>query len=520
MIRLLALLLCCAGGAQALPAPPDPSSVAVLYNSTSQDSKGLAEFYAKARNIPADHLVGLELPDAEEISRKDFNDKLRDRLIREYDRREWWTRGRDAAGNLVPTQSKIRILVCMRGVPSRIAGTGPALPPPPGEQPFTHTTQAAVDSELALLGIEGLPVEGMVNNPYFKQEKSAAEARLPMTLVGRIDGPTKEVCARMIMDAVEVEKTGLWGMSVVDLSQKYPENQEGDPAMEIVAKAHRDAGIPVMVDRFPDTLPTNFPLRDTAFYFGWYDWNVNGPFANPNFKFKRGAVAVHLHSFSATQLRDATKNWCAPLLAKGAAATLGNVYEPYLALTHHFNLFNDRLMAGYTLVEAAYMSVPVLSWQNVVLGDPLYRPFLRLDGSGEKSEADRDYRAIRLASLRWKEDPKQFEAMLRAAADRLKSGVLLEAVGLSLAARNEDAAATAEFRKAKLYYGEKPDRLRMDLHLAAMEREGGKKAEAINLLRGARTLYLDIPEGVAAAAWLAILDPPPPPPAPPQAPKK
>ena len=93
-------------------------------------------------------------------------------------------------------------------------------------------------------------------------------------------------------------------------------------------------------------MPTNFPLRDTALYFGWYDWNVNGPFANPNFKFKRGAVAVHLHSFSATQLRDATKNWCAPLLAKGAAATLGNVYEPYLALTHHFDIFNARLMAG------------------------------------------------------------------------------------------------------------------------------------------------------------------------------
>jgi uncharacterized protein (TIGR03790 family) len=517
-MRLLGLLLCLAGAAQALPAPPDPASVAVVYNSSVPDSKALAEFYAKARNIPADHLVGLELPEAEEISRKDYNDKLRDRLVREYDRREWWTRGRDANGNLAPTQSKIRILVCMRGVPSRIAGVGPALPPPAGEQPFTRTTQASVDSELALLGVEGLPVEGMLNNPYFKLEKTAAEARLPMMLVGRIDGPTKEVCARMILDAVEVEKTGLWGMSVIDLSQMYPGQQEGDPAMEKVAKAHREAGIPVMVDPFADTLPANYPLRDTAFYFGWYDWNLNGPFLNPAFRFKRGAVAVHLHSFSAAQLRDPAKNWSAPLLAKGAAATLGNVYEPYLALTHHFDIFNARLMAGYTLVEAAYMAVPVLSWQNVVLGDPLYRPFLHLDGSGEKSEADRDYRAMRLAAIRWKEDPRQLEAMLREAADRLKSGVLRESVGLSLAARKENPAAAAEFQKAKLYYQDKPDRLRMDLHLAAMERAGGKKAEAIKLLRGARALYADIPEGTAPVSWLAILDPPPP--AQPQAPKK
>jgi len=370
------------------------------------------------------------------------------------------------------------------------------------------------------LGVEGIPAPAMVTNPYFKQEKTVAEARLPMTLVGRIDGPTKEICAQMIKDAIETEQTGLWGMSVIDLSQKFLENQEGDPAMERVAKAHRDSGIPVMVDRFPDTLPTNYPLCDTALYYGWYDWNVNGPFINPGFKFKKGAVAVHLHSFSAAQLRDPTKNWCAPLLAKGAAATLGNVFEPYLPLTHNFDIFNARLMAGYTLVEAAYMSVPVLSWQNVVIGDPLYRPFLHLDGSGEKSEADRDYRAIRLASMRWKEDPMQFEKMLREAADRLKSGILLEAAGLSLVARKEEAAAAEDFRKAKVYFAVKQDRLRMDLHLAAMDREAGKKAEAIKLLRGARTLYADTPEALAAASWLVILDPPPPPPAKPQPEKK
>src|SRR5690606_8059735 len=132
-----------------------------------------------------------------------------------------------------------------------------------------------------------------------------------------------------------------------------------------------------------------------------------------------------LHSFSAAQLRDASKNWSGPLLARGAAATLGNVYEPYLQMTHHFDLFQRRLMDGFTLAEAAYMSVPVLSWQNVVLGDPLYRPFLHFGGSGTKTDADRDYRALRLATLRWGKEPRKLEAMLRDAADRLDSGVLV-----------------------------------------------------------------------------------------------
>ena len=513
MIRILGFLICLVPAARALPAPPDPATVAILYNSGSDESKKLAEFYALAREIPAANLVGLALPESEEISREDFNSKLRDRLIREYDRREWWVRGKDPAGNLVPTMSKIRVLVCIRGVPSRITGTGPPNPPVPGEQPFTKTTQSAVDSELALLGIEGVPLEGPMNNPYFKSELPFAEARLPTTLVGRIDGPTVEICGRMIKDAIETEKTGLWGMAVVDIARMLPQNVEGDPALEKIIKSNLEAGIPVIADRFPDTLPTNFPLRDVALYFGWYTWNVNGPFINPDFRFKKGAVAVHLHSFSGGQLRDPTKNWSAPLLAKGAAATLGNVYEPYLPLTHHFDVFESQLLKGFTLVEAAYMSLPVLSWQNIVVGDPLYRPFLHFDGSGEKADADRDYRAIRLAALRWKEDPKQMESMLREAAGRLNSGILLEGLGLMQLEQGKRGAAAEDFRKAKVYYGAKADRLRMDLHIAAIDRTENRKAAAIKLLRGARAIYHDIPEAAAVTAWLNILDPPPPPPA-------
>lgn len=520
MIRFLCFLISSTLALHAVPAPPDPESVAILYNSSSPDSKALAEFYAKARKIPADQLVGLELSETEEIDRKTFNETLRDRLIREYDRREWWERGRDDKGNLAPKHSKIRVLVCMRGVPSRIAREPGAPAPKPGEQPFVHSDEASVDSELALLGIEGLPLAGPLANPFFKAGKPFADAGLPMTLVGRIDAPTREICERMIRDAIETEKTGLWGMSVIDVAQKYSNMPEGDPALENIVKAHRELGIPVIADRFADTLPTHYPLRDTAIYFGWYDYHVSGPFLDPAFRFKKGAVAAHLHSFSAAQLRDPAKNWSAPLLARGAAATLGNVYEPYLQMTHHFDIFQTRLLAGHCLVEAAYMALPVLSWQNVVLGDPLYRPFLHIDGSGEKADTDREYRALRLGNLRWKEDPKQLDSQLRDAADRLKSGTLLEALGLMKREAGDTATASDDFRKAKLYFADKPDRLRMDLHVAAIERTANRKKEAIEILRGARTVFAGIPEAAAAAAWLTILDPPPPPPAAAPAPPK
>lgn len=516
MIRIFGLILSLALVAGAAPLPPTPESVAILYNSASKESKALADTYATARGIPADNLIGLNLPETEEISRTDFDKQLRIPIIREYDRREWWTREKSPQGNLVPVRNKIHILVCMRGVPSRIAEESGGLPAKPEPKDYLNAGAAAVDSELSLLGIEGLPSKGPINNPYYKAEKSFPDSGLPMTLVGRIDGPTPTICERMIRDAIETEKTGLWGMSVIDIAKKFPDEPAGDPSLENIARLHRESGIPVMVDRFPDTLPLNFPLRDTAVYYGWYDWNVSGPFLNPAFQFKKGAVAVHLHSFSASQLRDPAKNWCAPFLARGAAATLGNVYEPLLALTHHFDIFQARLMAGYTLVEAAYMAAPAVSWQGVVLGDPLYRPFIHLDGSGEVTDADREYRAIRVANLRWKDDPKKLDNMLREGADKLKSGPMLEAIALMEVEQRKTAEAASDFLKAKIYYTSKPDRLRMDLEVAAIDRAAGSKESAIKLLRGARAVYLDIPEVTAASAWLNIIDPPPPPPAQPK----
>lgn len=508
MIRFLGFLLSFTLALKAAPVPPAAASVAILYNSASRDSKSLAEFYARMRDIPAENLIGLPLPEAEEISRADFNKLLRDPLIGEYDTRKWWTRAKNPAGQAVPLSSKVRVLVCMRGVPGRIAAD-PAQPiPKPDEKAYIEGNLAAVDSELALLGMEGLPLKGPLNNPYYKVEKSFAETELPMTLVGRIDSPSLATCERMIRDAVETEKTGLWGMAVIDFAKKFAEAPEGDPALENIARYHRESGIPTMTDRFPETLPLNYPLRDTAIYFGWYDWNVSGPFLNTAFKFKKGAVAVHLHSFSAAQLRDPAKNWVAPLLTRGAAATLGNVHEPYLQMTHHFDIFESRLLAGYSLVEAAYMALPVLSWQSIVVGDPLYRPFLHLDGTGELAEEDRPYRAMRIAKMRWKDDPAEYEKMLRDGASRLKSGPMMEAVGLMNVDQHKTGLAAMDFQKAKLFYTAKPDRLRQDMHIAAMDRAAGRNAAAVKLLRGTQTLNLDIPEVTAPAAWLNILEPP------------
>ncbi|MGB6220173.1 TIGR03790 family protein [Haloferula sp.] len=516
MLRLLLFLLI-SHSVFAAPRDPVVQSVAVLYNSALPESEKLANSYAVARGIPVENLVGLRLPDKEEITRAEFDTLLREPLVAEFDRRQWWTRAPNEQGNLQMQSTRIQILACMRGIPIKVLE---ASPPPPEDAPpvsqgqkWMENRSASVDSELSLLGLDGFPSQGQINNPYFKKDDAISAAGIPILLVGRIDGPSFEVCQRMIADAIAVEKTGLWGMAVIDIANKHP---QGDTWLEVTAANFMNAGIPTFVDRFNPTLPPNYPLNDTAIYFGWYDGHVSGPFKNPSFKFKRGAVAVHLHSFSAAQLRNPTQNWCAPLLEKGAAATLGNVYEPLLHLTHNFDIFSARLLAGYTLAEAAYMSIPALSWHNVVLGDPLYRPFLHLDGSGEKKPEDAAYRALRIAEMRWGKDPSEMEKQLRLAAPRMQSGVMLEALGLDLMERKQYPQATLAFQEAKGIYFNNVDRFRMDMLIAAIDRTNQRNTVAIRTLRDAKLRYSHLPEAEAAAAWLNILDPPPPPPATPK----
>ncbi len=502
-----------------------PGAVAVLFNAAVPESRKLAEEYRAAREIPVENMIGLDMPVTADISREDYEKWILTPLRHEFESRAWWKRQTETGGVLVPVMNRIQVLVTMRGVPLRImpkpkppekAAAPGAAPPAPVANPIAVRDEAAVDSELALFGVEGLPMEGVLQNKFYKSERTFSEARLPyMVLTARIDAPTMATCERMIRDTLEVEKTGLWGRAYVDIANKFP---QGDEWLETVVKADLASSIPTVVDRFNDTLPKNYPMTEAALYYGWYDYQVSGPFLNSRFQFRKGAVAMHLHSFSAEQLTDSTKNWSAPLLERGAAVTIGNVYEPYLHLTHDFGILQQRLLDGFTWVEACWMAMPVASWQAVVLGDPLYRPYQHLDGGGVKQEGDLEFRALRAAAAEWKNNPLEREKQLEKAAERMKSGTLAEAAGLDLIERKDPEGAARCFRRAKWFFVKMEDKLRQDLELVALDRAANRKDVAVRGLRDAQTAYGDLPEAESLKGWLDILDPPPPPPADPTKP--
>ena len=205
----------------------------------------------------------------------------------------------------------------------------------------------------------------------------------------------------MIEGGIKAEQEGLWGWGYIDLrSITSAGYAEGDQWIKAAGEAMRRQGIPVITDDLPETIQSGFPVTQAAAYYGWYAENIEGAFADPLFHFVPGAVAAHLHSFSAATLHDPLKGWTAPLILHGASASVGNVYEPYLSFTTDFGAMAASLLSGANLGESYYAAQPVLSWMSVLVGDPLYRPyacFSRGDSISPSKSVWTDYRRIVLS---------------------------------------------------------------------------------------------------------------------------
>ena len=493
------------------------ATTVVVYNSNDPLSRELAEYYAGKRGIPAGQVVGLKCSDAEEISREEYDGTLAGPLRGVFDARGWWQRGPDQPGqdpSSVVTQNRMRCLVFMRGVPLRIKQTanypGDACNEP---SPLRDANGASVESEMTVLGLFTRRISGFLPNPYFRSYSHFPDARCPagMMLAGRLDAPTGTTVRRMIDDALATEQTGLWGRCYLDRRGMAPGSNplaEGDAWLTKILTDTAPYLMPTLDDDRPELYSANYPMTGAAWYFGWYSEQPAGPFTQARFRFRPGAVACHIHSFSATSVRDPGTWWVGPLLDKGAAAVLGNVYEPYLTFTTHLDIFADRLQQGQSLAESAYAGQPGLSWMNTVVGDPLYRPGLVWKNlaadlgdapppAGEPS-IDTEGRAYWRGAQIWQaRGAVAGRAALEKSAERLHSGLIYEGLGLLLARAGDKERALGAFERAVRAYRTPADAIRALLGEARMLAATDRKAEALNLLKAGKEKYAAVPEAAA-----------------------
>ncbi|MEM9227882.1 MAG: TIGR03790 family protein, partial [Verrucomicrobiota bacterium] len=207
----------------------------------------------------------------------------------------------------------------------------------------------------------------------FNQKQVPSVTQQSVVKVARLDGPDLDAVKRCIDAAVEGERLGVRGRVYIDQAQKSAETD--NDWLGVAGEQLEAMGFPATVDKDPALMGWDTRMDATAFYFGWYGRPRESPLGDPSYRFPPGASALHIHSFSAETLRSQRRCWVGAFVHAGVTATMGNVYEPYLQMTHRPQLFVAGLADGMSAGEAAYYAMPFLSWVCVFVGDPLYRPF-------------------------------------------------------------------------------------------------------------------------------------------------
>ena len=261
-------------------------------------------------------------------------------------------------------------------------------------------TVASVDSELTLLyrkmtGLE-VPIRGQVPNPYYLGERNVRDAQRfthrahDIFLVSRLDAFTAEEAIRMI-DQAQAPATD--GRIVLD-QRAVQGNTAGDQWLAAAASRLRDLGFGDRVVLEESTSPA----RGVKPVLGYYGFGSNDP-ANRVRRFEMGFVAGAL---AATFVSSDARTFQAPpdswtpsedwqnradvfagspqtligdLIREGATGVAGHVSEPYLQSTVRPQILFPAYLSGFNLIEAFYLAIPHLSWQTVVVGDPLCAPF-------------------------------------------------------------------------------------------------------------------------------------------------
>jgi len=137
--------------------------VLIVYNENEPESKPLATYYAEKRGIPADHLCGLRIRNAEVITRQEFEKQIRDPLRQFLTDHQFLVK---IAGETV--DNKLDYLALIYGVPLRIEEDRTLKEVIPTNMPAPYRrNEASVDSELTTLPGPTMRLTGWLPNPFF-----------------------------------------------------------------------------------------------------------------------------------------------------------------------------------------------------------------------------------------------------------------------------------------------------------------------------------------------------------------
>ncbi len=336
----------------------EPAQVLVLVNKDSDNSPKVARMYQKLRAIPNENILKLGLGTNGFITPE-----------------QYWKQAGTPIRQYLESHPAIRCIVTTSGVPYVVmASEG-------------KDEGAAFDNELAdVLREETNDRKRHLPNPLYLNGANAYAITDPrllkMVYVVRLDGPDLKTITRMVEDAIAVEKTGLQGLAAGDAQgiDGVAGFGEGDASIRGAIDRLSGAGFAATLDMKQATWTqpeggVGDQAAGAAFYVGWYALlsfqDIFGPQG-----LAPGSIAWHIASQEAQDIWNPKgRGWCINLMRRGAAVTIGPVREPYVSAFPHGDVFVNSLLMGGSIAESYWLALPYVSWEMVILGDPLYRPF-------------------------------------------------------------------------------------------------------------------------------------------------
>jgi len=363
----------------AVAAPPgafaqSAENVAVVINDNSPDSQRIGAAYARARSLPESNVLHIHTSPDETVDRVIFVNTIEQPLAAAITR-----------GGL---QDRVLYLVLTKGVPIRVTGTKGA-----------NGTVASVDSELTLLyrklAGSGVRPEGPVAIPYFLADREVSEAR-PFThrdfdifLVSRLDAYTVDEALGLIEKAGAAKGEGRIVLDQRDaLINGVAETWLEAASKRLTEQGH---GSQVVLETTPK------PARNISQVLGYFSWGSTDPqnrVRTYGMSFVPGAIAANFVGSDARTFREPPPTWVpsgntanrstwyagspealiGDLIRDGVTGASGYVEQPMLNGTIRPQVLFSAYYAGFNLIESFYLAMPYLSWQTVVIGDPLCAP--------------------------------------------------------------------------------------------------------------------------------------------------
>jgi uncharacterized protein (TIGR03790 family) len=341
-----------------------PKNVLIVINDNSALSREIGEYYARRRGVPGKNICRIRTTQQESIRRSDYNREIA-APIANFLRANQLT-------------ESVLYIVTTAGVPLRVLRTS-------GDG--MTTDGAAVDSELTLLYSDmhsGHPhaLTGSLPSPFFgKRDAKFAHPQFPMYLVTRLAAYDFDGVKGIVDRALEAKNQGKF---VIDLKASGGSATGDDWLREAAALLPKDRTVldesmKVLYDQ-TDVIGyaswgSNDPNRDQRFVrFHWLPGAIMTEFVSTNARtFARPPDTWNITGWGTPSLYFAgsPQSMTADYILEGVTGASGHTDEPYLTLTPRPEYLLPAYYQGRNLAESYYLAIRGLSWQNIVVGDPL-----------------------------------------------------------------------------------------------------------------------------------------------------